>query len=278
MQAGSLTKDLSKTLSKNRLKAILPKFVSGEAFEHDLEHISMGAKYIRSDIQPKKPKAIQSGIQSKKPKTVQRDVKPKKSAKQKSLPFALVPVESMSYQQLRDAVKNRGLVMPHPASTDKLRAVLIGAGFTMEEEMAIQSREHVEHLSRDVLPRLKTVAQELRASIKKVQYALPHKLYPDLTKANMVSIMRNKYGGVPSKYNRAEVAAALHEKRHQGGGDQHARLVFFQQELNHTKQELANVKGKIEFFQAKADKYFNQKKKKAGKSSVGAKRPLAHVN
>jgi hypothetical protein len=59
-------------------------------------------------------------------------------------PFAVVPVEFMSFAQLIAALANRGVDIPNPRSTDNFRQALFDCGFTLEEEAAIQARKKAE--------------------------------------------------------------------------------------------------------------------------------------
>jgi len=53
LQGGTLEDDLSTTLSKSFLKTTLPKFVAGEALDHDLKHISVGKRKPSLEMQQK---------------------------------------------------------------------------------------------------------------------------------------------------------------------------------------------------------------------------------
>jgi hypothetical protein len=56
-------------------------------------------------------------------------------------PFAVVPVELMSFTQLIAAMENRGVSVPTLRSTDNFRQALFDSGFTLEQEAAIQARK-----------------------------------------------------------------------------------------------------------------------------------------
>lgn len=199
-----------------------------------------------------------------------------KHAQQDSLPFAVIPPERMTFQQLREAFKNRG-IHDFPPSIIKMRATLVEAGFTMEEEVAIQNAKHAEHLSETKLPSLEAAGREIHTKIQKIKRSSSEKLYPELIKHHMVSILKEKYGAtVPSKWTRDDVANALHQREYQGGGNGTVRLTFLEQELARIQQEAFDANEKIESLQADANKYFHQKK--AGKATAGNKRPLAHMN
>jgi hypothetical protein len=174
LQGGVLHKDLSKLLSKNFPKATLPKFISGEAHEWNLEHISVGKK-------------VPSFQEREKLKYAEHD----------SLPFAVIPSEHMRFHQLRDALSNHGLNMPHPASIINLRTKFTEAGFTIEEEAAIEKSKHAKHLSSTVLPKLQKADRDLQTKVDIVKKNSSDKLYPELSKPKLVSAMK-QYGAVPS--------------------------------------------------------------------------------
>lgn len=262
-QGGILHNDMSKTLSKNFLMAALPKFAAGKAFASDLKHISMG----------KKVNYVPTAAGSKKAPPVVKD------QNKDRLPFAVVPVERMSHEQLRNAVKNRGLPMPKPMSTVNFRNTLIEHGFTIEEEEAIQNDLHIYSLLGDI-SKLEQDKKKIQAKMHKIvlsQNKSPDKLYPDLTKGEMVKLVQ-KYGGVPTKYNRDEVARVLHKKMHQGGGSSDIRFELFQTKLGTVQQELDDAKRTYTSLEATREAK-GWDKKKTGKPSVAtAKRPLATVN
>jgi hypothetical protein len=256
LQGGTLEDDLSTTLSKSFLKTTLPKFVAGEALDHDLKHISVGKRQPSLEMQLKA-----------------------KYAKQDSLPFAVIPPERMSFDQLRQAFKDRGFSESYiPPSIVKMRAALVKAGFTMEEEGAIQNNKHAEYLSRTRLPPIKAEIKKLEAKIKKIEKHHSTKLYPELLKPDMIFIMKKTYKeAVPYKWTRNDVANALHQRKYQGGGTGTSRITILAHELTRVEQEALDVESKIESLQISANKYFHQKK--SAKPAPGAKqRPLAPMN
>jgi hypothetical protein len=112
---------MSTLLTKNFLMVTLPKFVAGEARESKLEHISLGKK-VASAAERAKQAQLELYKQ----------------------PFAVVPVEHMTYGQLKQALMNRGIKPPHLSSAVNFRAALGQAGFTLEEERAIQEKKKLE--------------------------------------------------------------------------------------------------------------------------------------
>jgi hypothetical protein len=85
----------------------------------------------------------EAAIQARKKAKAQSGSKPKSvSLKQPSVkkPFAVIPVELMTFTQLIAALESRGVDIPNPRSTDNFRQALFDCGFTLEEEAAIQAR------------------------------------------------------------------------------------------------------------------------------------------
>ena len=184
----------------------------------------------------------------------------------------------MSFKQLRQAFKERGVTGSDiPPSIIKMREALIKAGFTMEEEAAIQNIKHAEYLSHTKLPPMKAEVKKLEAKIEKVEKNHSAKLYPELVKSDMVSIMKKTYKeAVPSKWTRDDVANALHQRKYQGGGTGTSRIAILEHELTLVEQETRDTESKIKSLHVSSNKYFHQKK--AAKPAPGTKRPLASAN
>lgn len=277
--------------------ATLPKFVAGEAHERDLIHISVGkkrqmppataavaSKKAPPIMMPKNPPAVD---QRKKKATVAvaSDKAPAASATKKvkpepqdSLPFAVVPVERMTYQQLIAAIKNRGLAFPKPMSIVNMRATLVEAGFSLQEEEAIQKAQQIKSLNASI-PKLTSEMNATQAAIDKIERKLPSdKLYIDLTKDVMVSILKKNFGEVSYMFKRDEVAGLLHGKMYQGGGTSEARLAFHKKKLAAIQADIRKTLDTT--LQAKKKAGTHKRKKTSGKSStkVAFKRPLAHSN
>jgi hypothetical protein len=108
---------LCKTVTKNYLMTTLPVFTAGNGSESDLQHMLLGKKLPSKAEVAKKAQLLAA-----------------------AKPFAVVPVELMTFAQLRAALENRGVSIPTPRSAANFRQTLIDYGFTLEEEAAIQGR------------------------------------------------------------------------------------------------------------------------------------------
>jgi hypothetical protein len=84
----------------------------------------------------------EAAIQARKKAKAQSGSKPKLASLKPSVkkPFAVIPVELMTFTQLIAALESRGVDIPNPRSTDNFRQALFDCGFTLEEEAAIQAR------------------------------------------------------------------------------------------------------------------------------------------
>jgi hypothetical protein len=96
-------------------------------------------------IQARKKAKAQSGS---KPASV-KQLKPSVAK-----PFAVIPVELMTFTQLIAALENRGASIPNPRTTDNFRQALFDCGFTLEEEAAIQARKRAQSGSKPVSRKL----------------------------------------------------------------------------------------------------------------------------
>ena len=113
IQAGTLAKDQSKTLSSGALAVIL-QGMNGTGTGIRCTHMPQTLRPLPQDKEP----------------------------------FAVVPVERMDVKQLKAAIEARGLVMPKPAIKVNYEKALWEAGFDMEEEKAIQAGLHIKSLNR----------------------------------------------------------------------------------------------------------------------------------
>jgi hypothetical protein len=119
------SRPLCKTVTKNYLMARLPVFRAGNGRESNLQQMVLGKKV---------------------PTQAETDMKTSLLAAAK--PFAVVPVELMTFAQLMAALESRGVPVPTPRSTDNFRLALIDYGFSLEEESAIQARKEAESVSK----------------------------------------------------------------------------------------------------------------------------------
>jgi hypothetical protein len=119
------SRPLCKTVTKNYLMATLPVFCAGKGKESHLQQMILGKKVLS-----------------------QVEITMKAIISAAAKPFAVVPVELMTFAQLQDALENRGVNLPTPRSTANFRQTLINVGFTIETETAIQAKRKAESESK----------------------------------------------------------------------------------------------------------------------------------
>ncbi|KAL7546079.1 hypothetical protein ACHAWF_016032 [Thalassiosira exigua] len=212
ISAGTLKKHLSKTLTMKYVAATLPKLVNlpqHKAFEH-LSHMAQGAK----------KKSALERLQA-------------KHAAEDSKPFAVIPPERMTYDQLQTALKRRGGTFKGGKKImEELRAMFLDGRvvWTHEQELAFQNRAKLQHMQ-DELEKLRKRAAWADGDVSKLLGSKSSKLYPTLNAYDIEQALRDTNVHIPrdASRRRDERAQLLHDSGYQGGGSVEEQLVHYRE-------------------------------------------------
>jgi hypothetical protein len=249
------------TLQKHR--AVLPKFAA-------LEHISMGS--VKKTV----TRANRAQVEQL-----------EKDKQQDSLPFAVVPLERMAYDQLRQAFKDRGIQPPKQPSYLKFRTELERAGFSLAQEASIQNSKQVQHLQ-GIVKDLSAKKKDALAVAAKVEKQMDSdKLYCTMHVADMKTAMLSfQKPGERKLQKRDDLAQALHAHNYLGGGTPKQMLTYIQKTEARLSKKMASANQRIKGLQAAiqnfVDPEFNDENaapaKPKASSPLGSKRSIADVN
>ena len=233
VSAGTLKKHLSKSLTMKYVAATLPKLVNlpeHQAHQY-LSHMAKGAK---------KKSAVER-LQA-------------KHYAEDSKPFAVVPPERMTYEQLAIALKRRGV--PHKGArkyTEELRSMFVGGQvkWTYDQELDFQNVAKLQHLGEQLEKLRKQAASAGGVVVKLSSGSLGRnasKLYPLFGAYEIESALRETKVRIPydASKRRDERAQLLHNSGYQGGGDIVNQLVHYRKVSAERDEKVAEKKGEIQ--------------------------------
>ena len=154
-----------------------------------------------------------------------------KDKQQDLLPFAVVPLERITYDQLRQAFKDRDIQPPKRPSYLKSRTELERAGFSLAQEASIQNYKQVQYLQ-GVVKDLSAKKKNGVAEAAKMEKQMPSDklyctMYVDSMKTAMLSFQKP---GERKLQKHDNLAQALHANNYRGGGKPKQMLMYFQKE------------------------------------------------
>jgi len=238
ISGGTLKKHLTKTLTLKYVAATLPKLVNVPEYQahQNLSHMAKGAK---------KKSAVER-LQA-------------KHAAEDSKPFAVVPPERMTYEQLVAALNRRGVYEGPGAKWAKKRTEEVRSKFTSgqvswthDQEQGFQNSAKLKYLQEE-LEKLRRRAASADQDVEKLSSGslgrkCATKLYPFLGAYDIESALRETNVSIPrdASKRRDERAKLLHESGYQGGGDFDNQLAHFTKVRDEWNEKVVEKKAEIQ--------------------------------
>eukprot|EP00578_Thalassiosira_sp_NH16_P002914 CAMPEP_0181135426 /NCGR_PEP_ID=MMETSP1071-20121207/32624_1 /TAXON_ID=35127 /ORGANISM="Thalassiosira sp., Strain NH16" /LENGTH=479 /DNA_ID=CAMNT_0023222029 /DNA_START=166 /DNA_END=1605 /DNA_ORIENTATION=+ len=233
VSAGTLKKHLSKALTMKYVAATLPKLVNLP--EHQAH------QYLSHMVKGAKKKSALERLQA-------------KHYTEDSKPFAVVPPERMTYEQLAIALKRRGV--PHKKAkkyTEEMRSMFVDGQvkWTYDQELDFQNVAKLEHLQEELEKLRKHAATADGVVVKLSSGSLGRnvsKLYPLFGVYQIESALRETKVHIPrdASKRRDERAQLLHNSGYQGGGDIDNQLVHYRKVSAERNEKVAEKEGEIQ--------------------------------
>jgi len=168
------------------------------------------------------------------------------------LPFAVIPLERMNVDQMKQALKDRG--------------------YSIEQETSIQSTKHANLIKTELL-KLQKEDTNVQTKLRNTKANITSKdLYLSMDMAELILAL----GKCNSKLRttgmrRHELTLLLDSCKYQGGGSANAQLIHFQAETARIATQIEDAKARIASLSAVSQNYDQNPR-------VGEKRPIAKVD
>jgi len=190
------------------------------------------------------------------------------------LPFAVIPLDRMSCDHMKQALRDRGIKLPHPPTRINLEIALRKGGYSIEQQTAIQCSKHANYLRMHDLSKLQRDAINIRTKIRNIESKVSS---TDLYLSMNVEELKWALGKCNSTLRttamrRPELTLLLDSYKYQGGGSANAQLIHLKAAVAPIVKQIEDTKVRIASLSAVSQNYYKKN------SRVGEKRPIAKVD